>query len=62
MWELNLVNYSWTKVEAKGRIPPYHIHCSGAVVGDQWFIHGGRRPGKFNVTNQTFVFNFSTFR
>ena len=36
--------------------------CSAAVVGDRWIIHGGRRPGKFNVTNQTYIFDFSTLR
>ena len=35
---------------------------SAAVVGDKWIVHGGRRPGKFNVTNQTFVFSFATLR
>jgi hypothetical protein len=49
-------------VDAKGIVPPYRIHCSAAVVGDKWLIHGGRRPGKFNVTNQTFVFDFTCNR
>lgn len=60
--ELDLATLRWRKVETKGIAPPYRIHCSAGVVGDKWIIHGGRRPGKFNVTNQTFVFDFSCNR
>ncbi|CAL8470672.1 g10214 [Coccomyxa elongata] len=60
--ELDLATLRWRRVDAKGQLPPFRIHSSAAVVGDKWIIHGGRRPGKFNVTNQTFVYNFSTNR
>lgn len=42
------------------------LFCAGvrsaAVVGDRWIVHGGRRPGKFNVTAQTYVYCFLTNR
>ena len=60
--ELDLATLRWRRVGATGSPPPFRIHSSAAVVGDKWIIHGGRRPGKFNVTNQTFVYNFTTNR
>ena len=60
--ELDLATLRWRRADTKGTPPPFRIHSSAAVVGDKWIIHGGRRPGKFNVTNQTFVYNFTTNR
>ena len=62
VWELDLTSFRWRKIECKGAIPPYRIHSSAAVVMDRWLIHGGRRPGKFNVTNQTYVLDLNTWR
>lgn len=60
--ELDLATLRWRRVDAKGTPPCFRIHSSAAVVGDKWIVHGGRRPGKFNVTNQTFVYSFTTNR
>lgn len=44
--------------------PPFRIHASSAVVGSRWIIHGGRRPNmsKFNVSDQTFVFDLAAHK
>ena len=62
VWELDLASFRWRHVECKGATPPYRIHSSASAVVDKWLIHGGRKPGKFNVTNQTFVLDFATWR
>lgn len=62
VWQLDLTTYQWQQVECKGTTPPYRIHSSAAVVMDKWFIHGGRKVGKFNVTNQTYILDFKTWR
>ena len=60
--ELDLSTMEWRRVETKGQSPPFRLHSSAAVVSDKWIIHGGRRAGKFNITNDTFVFDFNTLR
>ena len=48
-----------------GTSPPcFRIHSSSAVVGNKWIIHGGRRPNvsKFNVSDQTYVFDLKEHR
>ena len=62
VWELDLTTFRWRHVECKGHTPPYRIHSSAAVVMEKWLIHGGRKPGKFNVTNCTYVLDFATWR
>ena len=62
MRELDLSTMEWRRVDAKGQPPPFRLHSSAAVLADKWIIHGGRRAGKFNVTNDTFVFDFDTLR
>ena len=62
MRELDLSTMEWRRVDAKGQPPPFRLHSSAAVVADKWIIHGGRRNGKFNVTNDTSVFDFNTLR
>jgi len=62
VWELDLTTFRWRHVECKGHTPAYRIHSSSAVVMEKWLIHGGRRPGKFNVTNCTYVLDFTTWR
>lgn len=54
--ELDLSTMEWRRVDTKGQSPPFRLHSSAAVVADKWIIHGGRRAGKFNITNDTFVF------
>ena len=49
-------------MDTKGQPPPFRLHSSAAVVANKWIIHGGRRNGKFNVTNEAFVFDFNTLR
>ena len=60
--ELDLSTMGWRRVDAKGQAPPFRLHSCAAVVADKWVIHGGRKAGKFNVTNDTFVFDFNTLR
>lgn len=62
MRELDLSTLEWRRVDTKGTPPPYKTHCSTAVVAEKWIIHGGRRGGKYNVTNHTTVFDFTTLR
>ena len=62
MRELDLSTMEWRRVDTKGQPPPFRLHSSAAVVADKWIIHGGRRNGKFNVTNDTSVFDFNTLR
>jgi len=60
--ELDLSTLEWRKVDAKGNPPPYKTHTSAAVLADKWILHGGRKAGKFNVTNDTFTFDFKSLR
>lgn len=62
MRELDLSSLEWRRVDTKGAPPPFKTHSSAAVVAEKWIVHGGRRPGKFNVTNDTSVFDFATLR
>lgn len=65
VWELDVrdtKNLVWKRVPCNGSIPGYRIHCSAAVVDNKWILHGGRRPGKFNVTSQTWYLDFNTMR
>ncbi|KAK9829027.1 hypothetical protein WJX72_003488 [[Myrmecia] bisecta] len=62
VWQLDIASLRWKRVVCGGHIPYYRIHSSAAVVGDKWIVHGGRRPGKFNVSNNTHVFDFETCR
>eukprot|EP00884_Botryococcus_braunii_P004067 jgi/Botrbrau1/13661/Bobra.0292s0010.1 len=65
VWELDVKdtkNLVWKRVSLNGSIPGYRIHCSAAVVDNKWILHGGRRPGKFNVTAQTWYLDFNTMR
>ena len=60
--ELDLSTLEWRKVDAKGNPPPYKTHTSAAVLADKWILRGGRKAGKFNVTNDTFTFDFKSLR
>ncbi|GMH38370.1 hypothetical protein BSKO_06254 [Bryopsis sp. KO-2023] len=65
VWKLGLGDWTWTQVSSNGTTPPpFRIHASCAVVGSKWIVHGGRRPNmsKFNVSDQTFVFDLEEHR
>lgn len=64
IYRLDLNDWKWHDVKIEGNAPPYRIHASSAVVGSKWIIHGGRRPNmsKFNVSDQTFIFDLEEHR
>eukprot|EP00803_Ostreobium_quekettii_P009677 evm.model.scf_2193.2 EVM.evm.TU.scf_2193.2 scf_2193:7697-13170(-) len=66
VWRLDIREWRWEeRVLSNGtQPPPFRIHSSSAVVGRKWIIHGGRRPNvsKFNVSDQTFVFDLDEHR
>ncbi|KAL3161670.1 hypothetical protein ABBQ38_008771 [Trebouxia sp. C0009 RCD-2024] len=65
IWQLDLVTFQWNQVACKGTVPPFRVHCSSAVVENRWILHGGRIPApstQFNVQNQTYVLNLTTWR
>ena len=65
IWQLDLVTFQWNQVACKGTVPPFRVHCSSAVVENRWILHGGRIPApstQFNVQNQSYVLNLTTWR
>lgn len=66
VWRLDIREWRWEdRILTTGASPPcFRIHSSSAVVGHKWIIHGGRRPNvsKFNVSDQTYVFDLKEHR